>query len=163
MAQGQSFPKRKRTRLLVDTEVQGAIVRQIATHWLLACFLMFLYLFVMQVFANGFTLTFGENIQQLFRSYGLLAVVLGVISPVFIYDTVKLSHRFTGPMVSFRTALKKLAQGEDPGPVKFRKDDFWHDLSNDLNGLTKELQTLRASSPTESDSQDEKTEETVTA
>jgi len=136
--------KHKRKRLFVDTKVQGSLIRQLIIHWSLACFLIVLYMLTMQAFSNGFAFGFTENLAALWRQYGLLALVMLVISPVFIYDSIKLSNRFVGPMISFRAALHKLAQGEDPDSVTFRQNDFWKELSKDLNNISAELKELRA-------------------
>lgn len=135
--------KQKRKRLFVDSKVQGSLVRQLIIHWALACFLIFLYMFTLEAFSNGFSATFQSNLIALWQEYGLLALVLLVISPVFIYDSVKLSNRFVGPMISFRAAQHKLANGEDPGEVNFRQDDFWKELTNDFNCIAAELKQLR--------------------
>lgn len=136
--------KFKRTRLFVDNKVQGSLIRQLVIHWSLACFLIFLYLFALQAFANGFALGFKDSVSALWQQYGLLAVVMLVISPVFIFDSMKLSNRFVGPMISFRSALKKLANGEDPESINFRQNDFWKELTNDLNRVSAELKERRA-------------------
>ena len=134
----------QRKRLYVDTPVQGSLVRQLIIHWALACGLIVLYVFTMQAFSNGFELSFQENLSQVWDRYGVLGLVLLVLSPVFIYDAVRLSNRFAGPMVSFRSALHKLASGEDQEPISFRQNDFWKDLSRDLNQIASELKDLRA-------------------
>ncbi len=134
----------KRSRLFVDAQVQGSLIRQLIIHWALMGFLMFLYLFSLQAFGNGFTLSFKDNLLHLGSQYGILAVVLLVISPVFIYDTVKLSNRFVGPMVKFRSTLKQLANGEDVQVGSFRQNDFWNELSRELNAVSDELKELRA-------------------
>ena len=136
--------KFKRKRLFVDNRVQGSLIRQLIIHWSLACFLIFLYLFTLEAFSSGFSLGFQETIGVLWREYGLLVLVLFVISPVFIYDSMKLSNRFVGPMISFRAALKKISNGEDHEAINFRQNDFWKELANDLNKVSAELKELRA-------------------
>lgn len=135
--------KYSRKRLFVDTKVQGSLVRQLVMHWGLACFLIFLYLFTLQTFAHGFALSFQENLAMLWRQYGILFLVVLVISPVFIYDSIKLSNRFVGPMIKFRRALSKLAEGEDTGDITFRQNDFWKELTNDFNKIAGELKDRR--------------------
>lgn len=136
-------PLSQRKRLFVDNQVQGSLVRQLVIHWCLACFLIFFYLFALQAFSNGFSLSFSENVTALVGQYGLMGLVLLVVSPVFIYDSVKLSNRFVGPMVSFRAALKKLANGENLDEVSFRQNDFWRDLTKDFNAIASELRERR--------------------
>ncbi len=129
----------------------------------MACFLIFIYLFTLQAFSNGFSLGFGENMAALWNQYGLLALVLGVLSPVFIYDSIKMSNRFVGPMVSFKSALKKLANGENPEAVRFRKGDFWQEMTGDLNKIAKEMKGLRATENGSSSSKFEERETVETA
>lgn len=148
-------PKLKRKRLFVDNKVQGSLIRQLIIHWSLACFLVFLYLFTLQAFSNGFALGFWGNLSVLWQQYGLLALVMLVISPVFIYDAMKLSNRFVGPMISFRGALRKLANGEDHEEINFRHNDFWQDLTKDLNMVAAELKERRATGRANNEEQSE--------
>ena len=101
-------------------------------------------LFTLQAFSNGFSLGFGENMKALWSQYGLLALVLGVLSPVFIYDSIKMSNRFVGPMVSFRRSLKQLADGGDPGKAQFRENDYWKEMAGDFNTIANEMRDLRS-------------------
>ena len=134
---------KKRTRLFVDTKVQGSLVRQLIMHWSLMCLLTFVYLLAWQAFSNGFSLGLRENLNAVTAQYGLLGAVLLVLSPVFIYDSFKLSNRFVGPMVSLRSSLKSLAAGEDGPPLTFRREDFWRELTDDYNKVRAELLELR--------------------
>lgn len=134
---------RKRGKLFVDRKVQGALVRQVVLHWGVTNMLLFVYLFATQILLSGFEGGVRANFQSLGQQYGVLLLVLMTLSPVFIYDTIKLSHRMVGPMVSFRAGLKKLAKGDDYTPVKFRDGDHWAGIAADLNSLADELHELR--------------------
>ena len=59
--------------------------------------------------------------------------------PVFVVDTIKLSHRFAGPIFSLRRAIREVAQGKTPRKLKFRRRDFWHDLAEDYNAMLTRL------------------------
>jgi nitrogen fixation/metabolism regulation signal transduction histidine kinase len=61
---------------------------------------------------------------------------------VFIVDSIKLSHRFAGPIFSLRRTIRAVAQGETPRPLKFRRRDFWHDLAEDYNAMLVRLGAL---------------------
>lgn len=119
-------------------------MRQLIVHWSLACSLVFLYLLMLQAFSNGFALGINDNLVAIRDQYGLLGAVLLVISPVFIFDSIKLSNRFVGPMISFRSSLRKLASGDEAPSLTFRKGDFWRDLTDDFNKVSAELKDLRA-------------------
>jgi nitrogen fixation/metabolism regulation signal transduction histidine kinase len=55
--------------------------------------------------------------------------------PVFVVDTVKISHRFAGPIYSLRRAIREITQGKPARKLKFRTNDFWHELSEDFNAM----------------------------
>ena len=59
--------------------------------------------------------------------------------PVFILDTIKLSHRFAGPIYRLRNTIRSLAQGEEFRPLKFREVDFWQSLAEDFNVMVARL------------------------
>lgn len=140
-----------RKRLYVDSQVQGSLLRQLLMHWATACFLVFLYLLAMQTLKDGFESSFRENLAVLWQDYSMIILILLVISPVFIYDSIKLSNRFVGPMISFRAAMKKLADGGDPGDISFRQSDFWREMTKDFNRISAEMRDLRVDSEVEAD------------
>ena len=59
--------------------------------------------------------------------------------PIFVWDTVTLSHRFAGPMYRFRKTLQELAAHGEAPPVKLRDRDFWQDVANDFNAVLERL------------------------
>jgi len=59
--------------------------------------------------------------------------------PVFAYDSIKLSHRFVGPIMRLRRVLRQAALGEHVPPLQFRQDDFWQDLAGSFNTLMERL------------------------
>lgn len=133
-----SFNRRK--KLLVDPQVQWPLLGRIAFHWGAAVVASLAFLSVMQVFSSTEQMTVSEHAAKMWDSYGVLIVVLGTLSPVFLYDTLKLSHRFAGPMVSFRRSLKDLSEGKEIEPMKFRKGDHWVEMAEHLNKIASELQ-----------------------
>ena len=76
-------------------------------------------------------------------THGPFLLVLAFLMPVFVVDTVKLSHRFAGPIYALRRALREIAQGGKPRRLSFRKRDFWHDLANDYNAVLTKLDLVK--------------------
>jgi len=136
---------RKRSKLFVDKKVQGVLLKQLVFHWFTAALVMVLFLLIMQVLSTPERLSLGEHAGQMWSKYGILLVAIAAIMPVFIYDSIKLSHRFAGPMVSYRNAMAKLAKGEPINAVGFRNKDFWHEICNDLNAVAKRMDLLSES------------------
>jgi hypothetical protein len=80
--------------------------------------------------------------ENLWWSQGPILLVMFFLLPVFVLDTIKLSHRFAGPIFSLRRAIRGIAQGEAPKKLKFRRLDFWHDLAEDYNAMLARLGAL---------------------
>ena len=51
-------------------------------------------------------------------------LVMVFLLPVFVVDTIKLSHRFAGPIFSLRRAMREIVQGKPPRKLKFRTARF---------------------------------------
>lgn len=124
---------------MVDHQVQRSLLVRIACHWLAAAAASLVFLAVMQVFGAAERLSIAEHAALMWEKYGVLVVVVGALTPVFLYDTLKMSHRFAGPMVSFRRALAELAEGKKIKPIEFRHDDFWKEIAADLNSVAANL------------------------
>lgn len=127
-----------RKKSFVDAEVQGALLLRLAGHWCLF------------VIANCVAFAFWEVLIE--RSAGseraaspvLSALVPCLITsaallPAFLYDTVRLSNRFAGPVMRLRKALRDLAEGRPIEPLKFRKGDFWASAADDFNAAIRRL------------------------
>lgn len=122
-----------RKKVFIDSRVQGALLRQLVWHWCLACFIMVAYLLILQAFLSGLEGNLADHVQAVWNRYAPLAVVLITLFPVFLYDSIRLSHRFAGPMVNLKRNLRKLAEGEPIPPLRFRQGDFWQELTSDFN------------------------------
>ena len=133
---------RKRTKLFVDKKVQGILIRQLVMHWITAGLVMLLFLFIMQILSTPKRMSLGEHFGELWAKYGIVLLAVLAVMPVFVYDSIKLSHRFAGPMVSLRNAMSQLAKGKPIDSVIFRKKDFWHEICVDVNSVAKQLNLL---------------------
>jgi len=137
-----SHPVRKKT--FVDPKVQGALVRRLVLHWCAFIAAAALLAFVLQVLSNPFR-SIREHAQQVWWTHGPFLLVLVFLLPVFIVDTIKLSHRFAGPIYRLRQTVRTLAQGGKFTPMKFRELDFWHGLADDFNLMVDRLSGGQAS------------------
>jgi len=133
-----AHPERKKT--FVDPKVQGSLVRRLAIHWLSFLLVASLVCFCLQVLSNPFR-TFGEHVQQLWWTHGPFLLVMVFLLPVFILDTIKISHRFVGPIYRLRQTILEIAQGDPPPRLKFRDFDFWQGLAEDFNRMVDQLTT----------------------
>ena len=133
--------KPRRTKHFIDSCVQGALARRIIVHWLVFLAVGSLVAFILQVLSNPFR-PLAAHVQDMWWTHGPFLLVLVFLLPVFVVDTIKLSHRFAGPIYSLRRAMREIAQGKKPRRLKFRKRDFWHDLADDYNAMLVKLDLL---------------------
>jgi hypothetical protein len=127
-----------RSRVFVDRQVQGALTRRVVLHWLAFGVCLTIVLAAMQSFQYPLA-SLDEHLALFPRRYGLMYLVLAMLMPAFMWDTVRLSHRFAGPVLRLRRMMKELSAGEDPGELRFRDGDFWLELGDHFNGIRARL------------------------
>jgi hypothetical protein len=135
-----AHPGRKKT--FVDPKVQGALVRRLVLHWAAFIAVSGLVAFCLQVLSNPFT-SIREHAQNVWWTHGPFLLVMVFMLPVFIVDTIKLSHRFAGPIYRMRQTIRSLAKGGAYTPMKFRDFDFWQGLAEDFNQMIERLSSGR--------------------
>ena len=128
----------KRGKEYVDPEVQGALWRRLLLHWLA-------YTAVAVVLAMGLEWMndpfrpLNEILTTAWWNYGPLLLVLMCLMPVFVFDTIRMSHRFAGPVYRLRQVIHNLASGEKAERVELRDNDFWKEIAADVNRLVDRL------------------------
>lgn len=143
---------RVRKRLFVDSKVQGALLRRLLANWAAALSLGILGIMLMQLAQHGISEPVGFYLNEVWNEYYLVFVLMILSLPAIAFDSIKLSHRFTGPQYAVRMALKKLAKGESIHRITFRKHDFWYEVADDINKVAEQLGQLQETPLGESDS-----------
>ncbi|MEX2141057.1 MAG: hypothetical protein WD894_17460 [Pirellulales bacterium] len=123
-----------RKRIFVDSAVQGALIRNVLTHWLVFVVTLAVILGAVQFFQNPIA-SAEEQLSLFPRRHGLTFIILLLLLPTFLWDTVRLSNRFAGPVLRLRRMMEQLAVGKDPGELRFRDGDFWTELGAHFNGI----------------------------
>lgn len=124
---------KRRLQKYVDREVQSSLLWRLCAHWALfmVANMMAITLWTRfmdtptEPWADTFALTWPRVVPFILVSLALV--------PVFIWDSLKLSNRFAGPIVRVRRALAQIADGQSPKAIEFRHGDFWKSLAIDLN------------------------------
>jgi hypothetical protein len=142
LAEGSDLMPHLRKRIFVDAEVQGALIRRVIVHWAAFAATLAVILGAVQFFTNPLA-SFDEHLAQFPRRHGLTFIILLLLLPAFLWDTARLSHRFSGPVLRLRRMMKDLASGEDPGELRFRDGDFWMELGDHFNGVRSRLLQAR--------------------
>jgi len=86
-------------------------------------------------YASNPLVPMSEQLKNVWRNQGPFLIVIVTLLPVFVYDTIKLSHRFAGPILRFRRLIQEIGQGKPATKLKFRGNDFWRGLADDFNQL----------------------------
>jgi hypothetical protein len=133
----------QRSRILVDPTVQWTIAGRILGHWTLFLICLVSISAMVRIMAAAgdqpFTLAWRN---ALIAQIPILVMML-LLLPVFLRDTLKLSNRFAGPMYRLRTALHHVAENEPANPIKFRAGDFWQEAATDFNRVLERLRCLQ--------------------
>ena len=125
--------KNKRKRLFVDKEVQSALARRIAFHWMVFVFVTFVLIGFLQTCVETPTLLPSEIFKTFIANNAMSLLIAFALLPVFVYDLIQVSNRFAGPMMRLRTALSDLAAGKPVKPLNFREGDFWGEVAENFN------------------------------
>ena len=131
-----SHPERKKH--YIDPQIQGVLARRLVIHWVLFIVVTMVVAFCMQVLGNPMRPA-REQARQVWLIHGPFFLVLIALLPVFVRDSIKLSHRFAGPIYRLRTTIRSIAEGNPAPQLKFRKTDYWHDLAEDFNTMVQRL------------------------
>ncbi len=129
----------KRGRVYVDRLVQGALARRIIVHWCVFFVLSMISLTALELFLGDPELSLSGHLGVLWSKYAFLVILMVFILPTFVYDSMKLSNRFVGPVLRLRESIRGLARGESVEELKFRDNDFWLEVSDDFNLVAKRV------------------------
>jgi hypothetical protein len=125
----------QRKRFLVDPEVQYALIRRTLMHWSVAMLTwMAIGVIVHLTYASDGS-SLQEAIAASFTVQIPLLCVLFMLMPIYVWDMIKLSHRFVGPMHRLRTVFRDLANGGRAPRIRLRAGDFWHEAAEDFNAF----------------------------
>lgn len=138
-----------RKKTFIDPQVQGALVKRLVIHWCSFIAVAASLAFCLQVLSNPFQ-PMKEHFQQIWWTHGPFLVVMVFMLPAFVFDTIKLSHRFAGPIYRLRSIIRDIAKGGEVKRLKFRDFDFWQGLAEDFNVMTNKLQNREAGEETDS-------------
>ncbi|MGV3484430.1 MAG: hypothetical protein ACO1RT_08430 [Planctomycetaceae bacterium] len=133
----------KRSTFLVDPQVQWAIGRRIVLHWFLFAVCLVLVNIMMRTIVTITEVPFLEALRTAAVGQLSVVVIMIVMLPMFLLDTMKMSNRFAGPMYRLRQALNRLNAGEPIKPLAFRAGDFWSDAAEDFNRVAQQHDQLR--------------------
>lgn len=131
-----------RKKLFVDRAVQGALLTRVAVYWALCLTAATAMMLVWRILTGPARL-FYTHFDEMWFYYAPAVVVLTLLLPFLLFDTVRVSNRFVGPILRMRRTVREAAAGRHVAPIHFRKDDYWQEFADEFNQLIAELQQLR--------------------
>ncbi len=129
----------RRRNLLVDRDVQGALLARAVVYWLLAISTIGLMVGLQVVAASAQSpISMIVNRTLAFFGPALMAAVL--LLPILLLDCLRTSSKFVGPIHRLRQEMRNLADGRPVKPLKLRENDLYVDLADDFNRLADRVQ-----------------------
>jgi len=130
--------KTSRGRLYVDKDVQRALLLQMIRHWVLFAAVLTGIVLALDSLTDP-SKSFGGHFLSLWQRHSTLLATIAALFPIFVYESIKLSNRFAGPMLRLRRLMRQAADGEPVGTLEFRDNDFWQDMAESFNDLVARL------------------------
>lgn len=134
----------KRGQLLVDKTVQWALAWRIIAHWCIFFLLSLISLGAIELLLGDQSLSLTEHLALFWGKYAFFVILMVSVLPTFIYDSLKLSNRFAGPIMRLRASISSLAKGEKVEELKFRDDDFWREMLDDFNAVAQRVNSAHS-------------------
>jgi hypothetical protein len=139
--------KNRRSRQVVFRQVQYKLALRLVLHWTMFVVAFAALSQLWRLLQSGGSLPLSESLARLALDAAMLGVLLVCLLPYFVYDSLKLSNRFAGPMLRLHRAIRALSQGETVAPVRFRQGDFWPEVAEDFNGMVNRWGANRDGTP----------------
>jgi hypothetical protein len=132
--------KPQRKRFLVDSTFQLRLLVRMVCYLLLWIIIVFHVSFLFQLGTKAAT---GEGLgsgamglyEDYLRQQKPVFISLIMITPLFLYDLLKFSHRLAGPLYRCRRVMGEMAAGKSVPPFKPRKQDLMPELFQSFNAL----------------------------
>lgn len=131
-----------RHKLLVDSDVQGALLRRVALYGA-ACTLYFSVILICSESMTNPSDSFTISLSRCFDEMIYWLPGFAILAPVIAYDILRVTNRFTGPIFRLRREMLRLIEGNEVQTLKFREDDYWNEMAEIFNQVRQEVLELR--------------------
>jgi hypothetical protein len=131
-----------RQQVLIDKSVQGVLVGRVVLYWICGLLYVGIGTACFQLNQNP-DWTMQEHASALFSQVWPWLPTAILVLPLAIYDVIRLSNLFAGPIYRLRRHFKLLSENIAAEPLKFRTDDYWADIPGAINDMHAEILRLR--------------------
>jgi signal transduction histidine kinase len=122
---------------------------RLIAYWVASVMFITLPLAFFRTFAHPDCL-FTDHLLAVWREHWTVFATATTLLPFVLFDFLKFSNRFVGPIHRMRQELNRFSQGERMRKITFREQDFWTDLSVGLNKMTQRIEELELQSAKDS-------------
>jgi len=133
--------KYQRRKFFVDRAIQGAILWQAILFWLLGS-LVYLLIITAYRLLPTWVNTGHLSYEDIWFHISPLVLSSTTLLPIVLFQAVRFSHRFVGPMVRLRQVIKQLAAGQKVSHVAFRHGDYWQEVAAEINAVSNTMHEL---------------------
>ena len=131
-----------RQQVWVDRSVQGVLVGRVILYWVCALLYVGIGSACFQFNQNP-EWTLAKHAQVLFGQVWPWLPTAIILLPLAIYDVVRLSNLFAGPVCRLRKHFAALREDIACAQLTFREEDYWRDLAAPINAMQAEILRLR--------------------
>ncbi len=128
-----------RLRKFVDGPLQGALLLRVLLYASCCLTVVTVMILTWRIAVSGPARVFYTHFDDLWFQYGPVVIALLLLLPLIMIDVVRFSHRFVGPMLRMRAEMRALAEGKPVEPIRFRKNDYWHEAAEHFNLLLQRI------------------------
>ncbi|MCP4783786.1 MAG: hypothetical protein GY903_19725 [Fuerstiella sp.] len=139
-----------RKKAVADARVQWTLALRVILHFFVFVCAGAFFGLINQFFKNPFG-GLAANVNTFWQQSGPMLLALVCLMPVFIRDTLTLSNRVAGPIYRLRENIRRIGNGEEVPPLKFRDKDMWDDVPELFNRMTERLQSEASTNQTHVD------------
>ena len=129
----------QRKQLYHGSRVQVALLARVVMYWCAYMVAIAAFVLIWRI-VTGPARIFYTHFEDMWFHFGPAVIASFLLLPFLLWDTLKLSNRFVGPLTRLRKHFRMGACGEEVPPIHFREGDFWHDVSEEFNAMIAELQ-----------------------
>lgn len=135
--------KHLRKKLLVNRDVQGAIICRTVLHWFFYLAAIVLIVVVFKVWEDPSQMAI-RLVFSSFVDFAPAVIASVVLLPLMVYDTLKETHRVAGPIYRLQCEMQRLTNGKQYRELRFRDGDHWYNVADTFNELAKQYDDQRS-------------------
>ena len=120
--------KNRRWRLFADFKIQGICCLRIIVYWFVCQFAMCATIAGIASLEGPVPDAGGSVFRFIIPAFFISLFIL----PIALLDALIFTNRIMGPLFHFRRQFSRLAAAQSVAPIKFRKQDYFCDLEQEL-------------------------------